>query len=97
MEGDPNVWYNPIKGYVIPKDFIGKKVILTVDDKRIIADVRLDVPEAPKPTIIRPNESLLIIRQVAAKCAAEITAQSPNATIDFFKKTASEIEAWILR
>ena len=98
LEGEPDTWYNPEKGYTVPKEYLGKNVVMQINPKNIISDIQLDVPPAPtqKPVVIHNSEKL-IIRQVAIKTAVELAKSMEAPNMEFVKKAAAEIEGWILR
>jgi translation initiation factor IF-3 len=89
-------WYNPANGVLVDLSLKGKKVTMDMIDAQTFKSIQADKIEGPSAKITTFNaidrRELLIIRQVAAKCAAEIAN-----TASEFKDIAEMVEAWILR
>jgi hypothetical protein len=89
LVGEDKVWYNPAQGVVVDPTLKGQKVIMQMLDKNRFTSIELD---RTNKVVSLPKTEVLIIRQVAAKCAAEIANNMQE-----FKDVAGEIERWILR
>ena len=89
LEGEDKVWYNPAVGVVVDPSLKGQKVIMQMLDKNRFSNIEIDRTNKPSST---PKSEILIVRQVAAKCAAEMANNMQE-----FKDIAGEIERWILR
>lgn len=93
LEDEPKKWYNPIDGYKLDKSMVGKNVVLTMESGRVVFAEEAKAT----PKITATKNDALIVRQVALKAAVELACSMESPSLDFIKKTAAELEAWVLR
>ena len=91
LEGEDKVWYNPAKGLPVDLRLKGQKVVMDMIDNHTFRSIELDKEKPAQLQQIGKTDSL-IVRQVAAKCAAEMAN-----TASEFKDIAEMVEKWILR
>jgi hypothetical protein len=99
LEGEDKKWYNPAKGLPVDLRLKGQQVILEMLNDHTFKSIELDKEKLAPNTSAKivsfsstDRRELLIIRQVAAKCASEMTDSGTD-----WKVIAEGIESWILR
>jgi hypothetical protein len=99
LEGEDKKWYNPAKGLPVDLRLKGQQVILEMLNDHTFKSIELDKEKLAPNTSAKivsfsstDRRELLIIRQVAAKCASEMTDSGTD-----WKVIAEGIEQWINR
>jgi hypothetical protein len=92
LKEEPKIWYNAVGGIEIPASLKGKQVILHMLNQKQFVSIELDKSTKPIEIHQEDRSEVLIVREVSAKCAAEMAN-----SLKEFTDIAEAVERWILR